>query len=488
MSSVSPQLEIRGIVKPRRRWPTVLGVVLIVIALGLGTGTFAYAQHYRDRVLPHTVVGKISVGGLTPQQLTQRLTKNCQELRVKFTGEATGSFRLADLGLHCDVKATVKTVMAANENLGELLVAAVQERKISAKYDFDETKATSVARSLTANQPGVVSDPGLLFDTASASFVVDPGTPGQGIDPKNVKEAAIKAWAQQSDITAKLRLTKVQPRTPDPKLPQTALAANELIKPRVYLIGRGVGHLIAPDQKASWVDFSNETPTISTARVQSWLQSFSDAEVDVKSAPGQRELTKDGKLLRITKMAWPSRRVINNAELSSEISAALNTGKNYRGVFKLARVEGKYEELKLDVTLPRPPYTPQPGEVWSSVDLTNHTVSAWRDNKLIFGPVAVVHGSIPSPTYPGIFHIQSKHIKARMKMDAWDGSYDVWSPWTMYYSGNYALHGSTSRSNWVQSDYGGSHGCVNMKPADAKELYRMMRVGSTVVVHRGGKL
>lgn len=488
MSVASSQLEIRGIVKPRRRWPVVLGTILGVGILGLGTGSFAYAQHYRDLVLPHTSVGNTAAGGLTPQELSQKLTKNCQDLQVKLGGAVSGSFRLSDLGLRCDVKNTMKTVMSPNENPWKLLASALTERQVTPHYNFDEAKASRVARRLTSNHPGAVRDPGIVFDAASASFVVDSGAPGKGLDPKVLRQAAAAAWQQQADVTTEVSLSQVNPIAPEADLSQQAAAATALLKPRVYLIGRRVGHLIQPDQKAQWLDLSGDNPTVSAAKVQTWLQQFTDETVDVKSEPGKRELTRDGKLLRLTKMAWDSQRVKNNAELAPEIAAAMNAGKDFRGVFVLDRMEGKYLEEKLDVDLPKPPYTPKAEETWASVDLKNHTVAAWEGGKLVFGPVAVVHGSLPSPTRPGIFRVQSKHVTSHMKRDAWDGSYDVWSPWTMYYSGDYALHGTTSRLNWVQSDYGGSHGCINMKPSDAKELYQLLRVGSPVVIHRGGEL
>ncbi|MDD7542483.1 MAG: L,D-transpeptidase [Mobiluncus porci] len=486
--NLTPQLEIRGIVKPKRRWPAVLAVSAVVLAGGLTTGGFAYATHYQNLALPNTVIGGTKVGGLTPQEVSKKLQDNCENLKVKFTGAATGSFSLAELGLNCDVPATTAAVMTANDNLRGLLASTLVERRVEAKFTLDESKATAAARKLSAGTPGSVSDPSLTFDGATGQFTVTAGAPGQGIDPKQVSAAAVETWKQQQDGSTKVEFTEVQPLAPAPELGQWAETANGLISPRVYLIGRGIGHVIEPTEKAQWIEITENGPTINQAQVLSWLKTFTDEFVDVKADAGERQFTKDGKLLTMTKMAWNSKLVSNNAEIAQGITESLNSGKSFRGVFTMETKEGSYNDQKLDTDLPTPPYSPKAQEVWVSVDLTNHTTTAWKGNQVIWGPVAVVHGSIPSPTYPGIFHIQSKWETNRMRGEGWDGEYDVWSPWTMYYSGSYAIHGAASRANWVQTNYGGSHGCVNMKPAEAAELYQLVEVGTTVVIHRGGKL
>ena len=54
--------------------------------------------------------------------------------------------------------------------------------------------------------------------------------------------------------------------------------------------------------------------------------------------------------------------------------------------------------------------------------------------------------------------------------DPVDGPYEVSEvPWTMYYSGSYALHGA-----YWHDDFGKtrSHGCTNLAPADARWLFQ----------------
>lgn len=488
--NLNPTLEIRGVVKQKRRWPIVTGVSVGVLALALGGSGWAYATHYSKLALPHTTVGTLDVGGMTPNELKRNLTDNCQNLHATFSGGVPEtSLSLGQMGLDCDVPGTAAAVMKANQNLGEVLTSTVRERQITPLFTIDDAAATQAARALTAQRPDTVVDPQLGFNDELGSFAVQPGSAGQGVDPKDIIAAAEKTWETQTKQSVPVKLTEVAPSAADPQLETWAQRANALIAPKVNLIGRRVGHIITPADKAQWVEVTEDGPVISEKKVLAWLKTFTDETIDINNGPGERTITSDGYLLTMTKMALDSKKVSNNDTIAAEITAALNAGQNYRGVFEMEVQEGKFNDTVVNQPLPRPPYKAKPGEKFISVDLTNHTVAAWAGDKVVWGPVEAVHGSLPSPTYPGIFRVQTKLVNAHMKSDnAWDGPYDTWSPWTMYYHGDYAVHGTYTRWNWVQTNYGGSHGCVNLKPAKAKELFDWARVGTPVVIHKAGAI
>lgn len=484
----NPQLEIRGVVKQKRRWPVVTGISVGVLALALGGSGWAYATHYSNLALPHTTVGALDVGGMTSNELKRSLTDNCQNLHATFSGDIPHtSLSLGQMGLDCDVPGTAAAVMKANQNLSEVLASTLRERQVTPLFTLDKTAATQAARALTAKRPDTVVDPQLGFNDELGSFAVQPGSAGQGVDPKVIIAAAEKTWKTQTKQSIQVKLTEVAPSAADPQLETWAQRANSLIAPTVNLIGRRVGHVIAPADKAQWVEVTENGPVISEKKALAWLKTFTDEKIDVNNDPGERTITSDGYLLTMTKMALDSKKVSNNDTIAAEITTALNSGQNYRGVFEMEVQEGKFNDTVVDQNLPRPPYNAKPGEKLISIDLTNHTVAAWVGDKVVWGPVEAVHGSLPSPTYPGIFRVQTKLVNAHMKNEkAWDGPYDTWSPWTMYYHGGYAVHGTYTRWNWVQTNYGGSHGCVNLKPAKAKELFDWARVGTPVVIHRAG--
>ena len=74
------------------------------------------------------------------------------------------------------------------------------------------------------------------------------------------------------------------------------------------------------------------------------------------------------------------------------------------------------------------------------------------------------------PTPTGTFRIYEKHVTATMDGDvASDGPYSIEDvPWVMFFQGSYALHGAFWHNLFGTPK---SHGCVNLSPIDARELF-----------------
>jgi lipoprotein-anchoring transpeptidase ErfK/SrfK len=114
---------------------------------------------------------------------------------------------------------------------------------------------------------------------------------------------------------------------------------------------------------------------------------------------------------------------------------------------------------------------------WIQINLAQQRLIAWEGSKPVYA-VTVSTGKKSTPTRTGVFQIQSKHKSARMRGQDYDIP-DV--PFTMYYSGNYAIHGAYWHRRFGTPV---SHGCVNVAPNHAKWLFKWASIGTSVVVHR----
>ncbi len=114
---------------------------------------------------------------------------------------------------------------------------------------------------------------------------------------------------------------------------------------------------------------------------------------------------------------------------------------------------------------------------WIQVNISNQKLVAWEGRNPVYA-VSVSTGKKKTPTLAGIFNIQTKHRKARMRGDGYDMP-NV--PYVMYYSGGYGIHGAY----WHRS-FGTrvSRGCVNVAPNHAKWLYNWASVGTPVIVQK----
>jgi lipoprotein-anchoring transpeptidase ErfK/SrfK len=119
----------------------------------------------------------------------------------------------------------------------------------------------------------------------------------------------------------------------------------------------------------------------------------------------------------------------------------------------------------------------QSQERWIEINLTEQKLSAWQGNKLVY-TINVSTGKRSTPTLTGVFAVQTKLRTARMRSSDYDIP-DV--PYTMYYDGNYAIHGAYWHNNFGIPV---SHGCVNLPPKKARLLFDWAKVGTPVIVRK----
>ena len=133
----------------------------------------------------------------------------------------------------------------------------------------------------------------------------------------------------------------------------------------------------------------------------------------------------------------------------------------------------------VDGTTTRPGPAPAdlaPGEKWIDVNLTTQSLVAFEGDKPVYATIISSgrhddkDATKDHRTKMGSFRIREKHISATMDDDsASDGPYSIEDvPWIMYFNQGYALHGAFWHSAFGHER---SHGCVNMTPHDAKEVF-----------------
>lgn len=110
------------------------------------------------------------------------------------------------------------------------------------------------------------------------------------------------------------------------------------------------------------------------------------------------------------------------------------------------------------------------GQKWIEIVLSEQKVYAWEGSKKIYEFV-VSTGRQWTPTPEGEFRIWAKLKATRMKGGSVEKGdyYDLPNvPYVMFFNKGYGLHGTYWHNNFGTPM---SHGCVNLKIADAKTLF-----------------
>lgn len=114
---------------------------------------------------------------------------------------------------------------------------------------------------------------------------------------------------------------------------------------------------------------------------------------------------------------------------------------------------------------------------WIEVDLSSQRLYAWQNGKRIYS-IRISSGKRGTPTRVGTYAIQRKY---RAKTMRGRGYVAPNVPYTMFYSGGYAIHGAYWHNRFGTPV---SHGCINLPVGQARKLYSWAGPGTRVVIRR----
>ncbi|MBQ9512542.1 MAG: L,D-transpeptidase [Lachnospiraceae bacterium] len=122
------------------------------------------------------------------------------------------------------------------------------------------------------------------------------------------------------------------------------------------------------------------------------------------------------------------------------------------------------------------------GMTYVEIDLTNQSLYYYKDGALLLS-TSIVSGDMKRnrATPEGVFYLYSKQRNRTLKGEDYEAFVRYWMP--VY--GNIGLHDASWRGRFGGSIYqtNGSHGCINMPTAAAKQLYEAAELGTPVVVY-----
>ena len=129
------------------------------------------------------------------------------------------------------------------------------------------------------------------------------------------------------------------------------------------------------------------------------------------------------------------------------------------------------------------------GTTYVEVDLTGQHVYAFKDGALVWDAPCVT-GNISKnyTTPPGIYSLTYKEkdriLRGAKKADGtyeYESHVDYWMP----FNGGIGLHDAAWRNKFGGTIYqtSGSHGCVNLPPAQVPALYEFVYKGIPVICH-----
>lgn len=486
MQPVRPIDASKPFVLERKRKPLkVIGIALGVLVALLVVAYAGVAVYFTGRFMPNSSIGDINVSLMSSSDAERVLTDSIKDYALSIDGQGFSlKLTASDAGLSIDERAVVQDMLSDMNPWAwpfELQRKHDETEKLVATYNgtgLEDTIRSAVASfNETADQP---MNAVIAYDDAKAAFVVKPESVGTALDADAVVEAADAAVA---DLDPQVKLTSEQLLKPtvlstDQKLSQAADEANTMIKANLSLnmAGTTAGTVDAA-LVSRWVRLGDDlTATLDEDALTAWVDELAAA---CNTVGTQRSYTRpDGKTFTVAggTYGW---------EVDKEALLAL---------VKDAVANGTNGTIDVPCTQTGDAYNGAGAQDWGSrymdVDLSEQHARFYDASGAVIWESDIITGKPDGEhdTPSGVYMVNAKESPSKLigyngNEKIYETEVQYWMPFVGNYIGFHDADWQAAFGGTLYADGAGSHGCVNLPPSKAAELYGMLNSGDTVVVH-----
>ena len=437
----------------------------LLLAWGIG------AAHFSSHFAPGTVVNGIDAAGMSESDLAAKVASDVAAWKANVSGNGV-SFDVSatDIDLAVDAASFAHDAMAQNDGaswpLGLFSKRAVEAPRA---FSLNEEKVASLVDAAVAEHNASAAAPAnatCAYSAASGKFEVVAESAGSTIDSEaaslKVQEAA-KSLASSASLGAD-ELEKPAVTSGSPELAEAIKKADAMLAVEIPLTKEG--HEVArinKDLTSGWIVVGPDlSVNINQDSVAAWAENTLGEQVAKSDEVNDYEIDGSGVAESL------AGQIASGSAAAVEIPLTVVDSRPEES--EGARGRGRHIDVNLSNQYARL-YDEGGNVLWRSYIVTGNT-SEGRGT--------------PAGTY-AVNAKQRNQTLVGMDEDH-DGEPDYKSEvsyWMPFVGNSIGLHDANWRSNFGGSiyAYAGSHGCVNLPPEEAAELYSLINVGDTVYVH-----
>ncbi len=460
----------------------VIGVVLGILLLVYLAGGLAFNYMF----MPNSKISSLDVSLKTTEAVKSDLDSNFHNFSVKVTGsDLDFTVDSKNANVKVDVQKIVDEAIASVNSWAwpvEIFKMRDFTDVVSSNLDGGDLGTLVKENVDAANENKTDSvDAHLQWDDASSSFVVASEVYGTKIDAEAVDKAISNAIiSMQSKVSIGAdQYIKPNILKSDPRFESALKKANELGKASFKIMMGDVDAATVDGKTISdWLVVDEDfNVTLDSDAVSKWANEIAEGCNTVGSErtyvrpAGNKEVTVSGGTY-----GWKA----DGSGLADQIVEAINAGSS--------------ENISVNVTQTANALVPKGqadwGGRWIDVDLTEQHAYMYDNGELVWETDVVTgNPNIGDATPTGVWMINNKRQHETLKgpvkdgKPEWESKVDYWMP---FIGNSHGLHDASWQSTFGGSAYQNlnwSHGCINLPPAKATELWNLCKVGDPVVIH-----
>lgn len=456
----------------RRRGRKILIIVLIILAALYVAGAVYFSKHF----MPRTTVNSMDASWKTASQMKNLFDDEIDNytLTIQERGGKTEKISGSGLNLKADFGSRISDGLKKQHAFTWIFrIWQKKDIQIYDLADYDEDALNQAVENLSC------MDPSLMTKARSAS-ISKKQTNGkftitEAVEGTTIKESVFLKKVSQavSGLDPKLNLEKEgcyespKYQSDDQKVKDALETVNKLTDITItYDMGDIDPVVNGAEQIRSWLDIDDDLHvTISKTKIAAYVKKFA----------------------KKYNTAYTSRK-FRTAE-----GETITTAGGYYGwlLDQKKETNALYQDVKNGKDVSREPNWAQTavshkkrdyGNTYAEVDIGSQRMWYIENGKVRMSSYVVTgNESTGHGTPRGVFNIMYKQRNATLSGQGYNSPVSYWMP----FEANVGFHDASWRSSFGGSTYktSGSHGCVNMPPANAAKLYSMIKKGCPVIVH-----
>lgn len=457
------------------------GLMALIIVAALALIYVVFGFYFNSHFYIRSTVNGVGASFKSPAGAFRAITNDASDFTITFIKEdgSDGAVVTSDqVGLSVDYDVDDVAALLEGQNgfaWGYYLIKG-KAYATSQGNTFDEALVDEVVASLDLNYIAELTDSQsatITYNSGSGTFEIREEVYGNNIDKNQVKRAlidAIENLHSQIMLSDGACYEKPAVLASDAKIIAACDTLNTYMNRNIhYDLGEGITEEILADTKAGWFSWDDDfNVSFNRDAIGEFVNSMGEKyntygkAKDFTTTSGQQITVGAGSF------GW---RIAYDGEIDQIIT-------DLQGEEDVTR---DFVYLYYGTSHGDHDY----GNSYVEVNLSEQHVYVYKDGQLVVstdcvtGNVLNGHG-----THTGCYPIAYKQKDATLRGDNYESHVNYWMPFNM----GEGLHDATWRSKFGGTIYqgNGSHGCVNLPKAKAKEIYETVEAGWPVFVFYTG--
>ena len=450
----------------------VIGILLIVA----GAAYFAIAYYFRSHFLPNTRINRTDCSFYTLEEAVKILEEQANDWSLTVTGQdgiQEGILHAQDVGRSVDIQKETEKLLA-NQNSLEWILAYRRQDDYRASYDitFDKEKMHTALDSwdildpeqMKAPEDAYISD---YLETEKAYRII-PEEKGSLLDREKVQKAvsagietgADSVSLEEADCYIRAKIT-----SEDTQLNKHLEELNRLVGSRIVIDWNGSEVIVDGDLIHQWIIDDGKNVTLQEEAAAEFVAG--QAKAHDTYGKKRKFTTTGGEVLTLPSGAygWKTDR---KKETEALVALIQSGAKENREPIYAAKGYCKGAD---DI-----------GSSYVEINLTAQHLYLYKDGEIVLESDFVSGNMSKGYVTPaGVFGLTYKTKDAVLRGADYESKVKYWMP----FNGNIGMHDASWRRSFGGEIYltNGSHGCINLPTAKAREIYDVVTTLFPVVCY-----